>query len=124
MVKNLSDAQLVARNMPVIELLGRVKNAKTRREILRAGEKLQLAKSICSLCKNYSMGTFGKHGRRGKLGPADQRALADIGSGRLSASKRDKLIVQKGGVIGALAPLLKFALPTLFNIFGGGGRRR
>ena len=106
-----SDATLVARNLPLIDVLTRVKSPQLRREILRAGERHQLGKSICSICKNITFGTI-KLKRR--LPPSDERALVDLGTARLSRQKRDQIITQRGGAIAAAIPVATTVLPLAY----------
>ena len=92
-------------------MLTRVKSPQLRREILRAGERHQLGKSICSICKNITFGTI-KLKRR--LPPSDERALFDLGTARLSRQIRDQIITQRGGAIAAAIPVATTVLPLAY----------
>ena len=103
---------LVVRNLPLICLLARIKNRKLRKEILREGEFLQLGASICNLCKYVSSDI------RQKLSSKDRHKLFELGHCNPSRQRRDQLISQQGGFLGALLrnpqlPKLDFALHWL-----------
>ena len=101
---------LLVRNLPLIRLLARIKNRKLRKEILREGEFLQLGASICNLCK-YVCSDI-----RRQLSSKERHKLFELGHGNPSRQRRDQLISQQGGFLGAL--LRNPQLPKLDFAFG------